>query len=947
MNTSNAIPLHEQWFVGREEYVQEFEAFLKGERDYRVLFIHGSGGIGKTWLLRKMMTIAKEMRLSDCVLADELIDLYSTSNHSIEGVRENIISLLGENAFPEYRKSQDDLATAEREGFREDILQNMRQQLQADFLTDCRNLSKQKKVRIFFDTFERVQRVQVGSWLLTKLARELPNFRFVIASREKWGGNTYIHPLKLESFSTKDEQEYFKKRGWDTAEPAIKKAIREQAGGHPLRMELALEFLSGNLLRDAGRLRALEEDEFEKALIAPLQEMGQGLFGSRSFDEVIYQTILFMAYFNRRFDAELLELFAAQGAVNIHGLQPEDVLGMLEQKFFFVKTRPDGYIQLHDEMERMINQHLWPLMDPSGEFRRELARIACQWYAEQIERKREAATLDDWKAEQLVYWFDFDLDKASDLLLEYGYVSPMLNTLLTVEIEPDDVKNLPEDYRYRFAIDLGDRARRVYQYKLGQEYWQIAINAARKAGAPDKILDAVLGLHNCTYPMDLDQSLEILFDEALPLCDRSENRRAQVLYEIGFTLSRKQRYLKAIEYYKQAKDAARNAEWMATILNDMGYVYVFLGEYKRAARYVKRGLDLRREQVERFERLLAGVKAQQDIKQLENDLAEARWLLGLSFNTLGQIKRFDGDLAAATGAYSEALEIFSRDDVQDFSWQASALHSRGEAHRRIAMVLFEQGRYDASNDYEERAQNDLQRCLDLCDQYGITEKHTAYRRMGRLLHDQAMRTDDMDNRLDLLRQAKGYFEKGLHAARDRKNVLEELENLTEIAYLVDDRLDAIKIKQGKLTQNDLDLGDQDIERLREVVEKIKERGERGQELFHFEVFQHLLELEEGAFRFVQGDFEQALSFYKAGYAGLARDPGYGSARYHQHLVHLLNQLDKLDQAVAQVWGETFIKTWNETKAALPDGSELTLAQLHPGLVEDIQIYLDTAFLDRV
>ena len=103
-----------------------------------------------------------------------------------------------------------------------------------------------------------------------------------------------------------------------------------------------------------------------------------------------------MANFNRRFNADLLSLFINQGAVDFQGLQPEEVLDKLEQEFFFVKTRPDGYVQLHDEMERLVNKHLWPMIDSSGEFRRELARAACQWYDEQIlQSEQEEKVLDD------------------------------------------------------------------------------------------------------------------------------------------------------------------------------------------------------------------------------------------------------------------------------------------------------------------------------------------------------------------------------------------------------------------------------------------------------------------------------------------------------------------------------------------------------------------------
>jgi hypothetical protein len=122
------------------------------------------------------------------------------------------------------------------------------------------------------------------------------------------------------------------------------------------------------------------------------------------------------------------------------------------------------------------------------------------------------------------------------------------------------------------------------------------------------------------------------------------------------------------------------------------------------------------------------------------------------------------------------------------------------------------------------------------------------------------------------------------------------------------------------------------------------------------VFEHLLELEEGAFRFVQGQFDEALEFYLKGYAGLASIPGYGVARYRQHLGHLLDQLKKLEkldkpgrpkeETVVWKWGNAFIQKWADTRVQPIDPSqpEQTLAQLHPRLVKEIQIHLETAFL---
>lgn len=329
-------------------------------------------------------------------------------------------------------------------------------------------------------------------------------------------------------------------------------------------------------------------------------------------------------------------------------------------------------------------------------------------------------------------------------------------------------------------------------------------------------------------------------------------------------------------------------------------------------------------------------------EKLEQDLLDARLKLGMSFNTLGQIKRFDGDLSAATGAYSEAFEIFR--GANDYLWQARALHSRGESHRRIAETLYGQGRLKACQDYETRAHNDFQQCVVICNQYNFDgELSTAVRRMGRLLHDQALREPDVKKRLDLLGQAREHFEQGLDAAKRSENTLEEFENLTELAFLVDDRLQAQKQLSGEdiLSPEQIQAGDRDIERLRTYI---KQSAKAKFKIYQFQVFMHLLEMEEGAFCFVQGNYKDALNFYLDGYKGLAGLPGYGVARYRQHLGHLFKRIRELDNPDEERrWCKAFIAAWQKTKVK---DTDQTLVKIHPELVEQLQLYLDTAFLLR-
>ena len=89
--------------------------------------------------------------------------------------------------------------------------------------------------------------------------------------------------------------------------------------------------------------------------------------------------------------------------------------------------------------------------------------------------------------------------------------------------------------------------------------------------------------------------------------------------------------------------------------------------------------------------------------------------------------------------------------------------------------------------YDAEAETDIRRSLGLCDTYALSDvSDTAHRRMGRLLHDIALRETNPKIKIDLLDQALGEFEHGLLAAVDTRDTLEELESLTEIAFLADE-----------------------------------------------------------------------------------------------------------------------------------------------------------------
>ena len=480
--------LFDKLFVGRREYLEEFERLINEKANYRVLFIPGEGGIGKTWLLRKMLALANEKKdLNNLLPPDNIIDTYSTANHSIDGVQEQIVALLKKTfkgeCFTNYKKFKHEIDVARREGFDEETRSDFEKKARKAFIDDCKTLSESITPIIFLDTFERVQREEVGRWILFDMIPELPRYKFVITGREACEEKSYIHLYTLRGFTDEEAMEYFlHKRGLPEAPDFadVLSAICEKAKGRPLFIDLAISWFSDEQLRDSGALRKLTDDDFQKALIAPLQQQ-QGVFGDAEKDIIGQDTIRNMAYYHHRFNARLLQRWAEkQNIILPAGMSSEDILGMIEDVYPFVKRLPDGCLQHHDEIERLIMDYWWPEYDRRGDIRQgELAPIAVEWYEELLSDSENESIFDDLRAEQLAYMMDIDLEQSVQRIEEYDF-SQRLNELLVSGISQERLREFPPAICYRYATNLGKRATRRDLYEQAQAFWKLALEVAEQ-----------------------------------------------------------------------------------------------------------------------------------------------------------------------------------------------------------------------------------------------------------------------------------------------------------------------------------------------------------------------------------------------------------------------------------------------------------------------------------
>jgi len=898
MSSKETGLLIDRFFVGREDALEAFEALLH-ERKQRVLFYQGEGGIGKTWLLRKLITDNKDRQ--DLLMASELIDLYSTRYHRISGVREAIIEFLGEEHFAHYRQEQrkflDEREKPEEERLAESALRGLRERADEQFLKDCQNAYPDRIVVLLFDTFEQVEKDDVGYYILHDLPQALPNFILVIASRHPCPlSDVLIKRFELGGLKPEESERFFLSREAGIRaekealpvpyDPELRLPIESTSDllaglysrveGHPLKLDLAVLWLKVGATT-ADSLWALSDEEFDRALLEPLRTLGcvPGLLPPASsieeqqkLEAAAYEIILTMAYLNRRFDQRFLEHIYTPAPHLADLSQALDILGKLPG-MFFVKERPDGTVQLHDEMERLVREQLWKERDPSGEVQRELAQKAIELYDQLIneifkevgnlvrgeEREEVERKAQELRAERLGYVLRLDLDQGYEDFIanfdrnlearEYGLCELFLN-----EIRPYEVNYTSEQRR--------EIKKRRFQLALGRHDFD---RADELADTPEQRVLVLTSQCESVWTTDPEQGRKHLL-KALEICKHESLSLAtcgEIELRLGLTCRALNQFEEAIDWYEHCKDTANQmdkagAQLYARAQNNQGYIYAIMGRYDEARELAQSALNLR-------QRL--GLRKE----------------IGLTYSTLGEIARFAGDYQAADTFYNWALEIF--EELHDPEWQAIALQERGECARLMARKYQRLGAGTSAKQWLDLAEKDLRESQKLYEYYNLSrDRSVMLKRLGRVLRDKG----DVD-------KAKSILSKGFKLAEETGDIRAQLECLLDLAE--------VALKQKRFDELEGYLGQ-------------VERFEKRRFIYHYPVFEGLVHLLRGESLSAQNRYEEAWDEYCSGLIRLGCERGYGHACLRDRLGRLQAQLDELpDTKTKEIWCDRFIETWQQ------------------------------------
>ncbi len=380
-------------FIGRRGELNRIESLIDPKTRIaalRILMITGAGGNGKTRLLHE---IDERHRTNPALRILKILDFDDPILQLGENINTRIAEALGREHFEEYLNKLTDYRKIETLDVSSDQLQTLKPPLRKSFIDSFNRVSSLRQVVLRFDTTDALKEKTEALQTFLKIGIHLKNAMIVIAGRdaekietllkkdlEKPLEKPKIETIHLPPLSEVDSRTYLKLKQKYLAVPKLGTELEEKllllSGGKPILLDLAMEWRARGielnwvietspeaLAELSGKERSERIEEFEKELVDPIINTTLK----------IHWIFLLMAWVYP-LDCSVLKA--------LRDISEADAGEILQnaQTHVFVKQLPDQRFKLHDEMQRMIETHVWPEVDGDGELRREYSGKALEYF---------------------------------------------------------------------------------------------------------------------------------------------------------------------------------------------------------------------------------------------------------------------------------------------------------------------------------------------------------------------------------------------------------------------------------------------------------------------------------------------------------------------------------------------------------------------------------------
>lgn len=407
-------------FVGRVDQLTKIREQAARRDETVVVNIAGAGGIGKTTTLRK---IKEEYEQESNTLVTEVID-FSHTVHRVQSWVLERLTAIRPNEFPTYREKMRDIETLEPLArlYRE-------HEVQEAFIQDYNLIAQHHRLILLFDTVELIQDTPLMGFII-ELVAGLKNTMLLIAGRRNdepglverlWAsfGANQVVTLRLGGFTETEADLYFAQAVTPHLREVpydLRKNIYLLSNGNPIKIGLSLEWLDQGipLMPEITRMQPTEITGKSPEELADLQRRFEYALmdGIRQLGEPVDEVILYMAHLHKRFNCRMVEFFFLQHVAEADRTRQAAELVTELRKLPFVKYVNDDYFVLHDEMARLVTEHVWNAVeDPDKTLRRKLSQKACTFYQQELKNfppsaectEQQRVTSWSYQVEQMYY----------------------------------------------------------------------------------------------------------------------------------------------------------------------------------------------------------------------------------------------------------------------------------------------------------------------------------------------------------------------------------------------------------------------------------------------------------------------------------------------------------------------------------------------------------------
>ena len=572
-----------QRFVGRTDALKVFYQRFAYRAMMNCIYYRGGGGLGKTWILKKIILDFKDDTDHEVL---EIIDFFDTRNHSKRGLQFSLKERLGRpEIFAEYDQlvARLDEAIDQKDKLHSSVVISLEKRADQVFIECCQKAVLGRGLVMLFDTFERVQFQEAGKWMIEDF---LPNVKMPVIAiagrptspRVKMPDNVMTYDLK--GLNLEETRQYVHKLREQISEEDIQ-TIFDHTGGFPLMIDLITNLPSPrreHLIADMATLPAGQMVQNSRLKCELVSRYGQP-------KDKLNHLILVMAYFKRRFDLDMLAYVI--GNLPRH-FAPDDFPSLFEtlQGQVCVKEYPQQESHLlHDEVQRLVDECIlkcgnviWDRIKPDVH-----KLIVDKYYPEKLAPPANPQLRRQLAAEQLGYLLDEDAEKGVERYLQLRGQNENdfdFEALLWGEVRAFQHLDGYKDRGLQIYQERGRWLQNNSRYRQGEDHFREMLDRF-----PDEKVTVSQSLGFMLMRRGKIDEAKNVFAESRKLVEPNSKTLAFIDLNLGQAARMEGKWKDALDHYARSYCSASKQKMeleMASVNINRSYLYSLQGMYTLA-----------------------------------------------------------------------------------------------------------------------------------------------------------------------------------------------------------------------------------------------------------------------------------------------------------------------------------------------------------------------------